>query len=74
MAHPALILTHWSLPSTCQSIGVGKDVLSAGYHIPKWGNVAMTKVFGTATHPAPDLDGVKAYAIAPSFAGTALGK
>ena len=43
-----------------------------GYNISKWGNVAVTRSFELAKPSPYDVEGIKAYALCPWFADTAM--
>ena len=56
-----------------QSLGLGLDISSLGYGVAKWGNISMTRSFATCS-PSVEADGVKSYALAPSFTDTTLAR
>ena len=51
--------------------GLG-DIRGVGYNISKWGNVAATRNFELAKPNPYDVEGIKAYALCPWFADTAM--
>ena len=60
----------------CQNIsvqvgGLG-DIQGSGYNITKWGNVAVTRNFELAQPNTYEVEGIKAFALCPWFADTAM--
>ena len=48
------------------------DVKLSAYNMAKWGSVGLTRCFGSAGTATEERHGVKAYALCPWFAATAI--